>query len=751
MILELIKGVALLLALSLLQGFIARFPHRDEALARIVSGGLFGGICVIGMMLPIEVGSGVIFDPRSVVLSMAGLFGGPAVGLVSATIAGGYRAWLGGGGLFVGLAVIVACTALGLAYRYAYQRGWLKINLLNLLLFGLVVHLVEVALFTQLPHAIVETVMSAVAVPLVLTFTPATALLGLLLKDIENRTQVASALLASEASLSLHLENTPLAAISWDENFRCTRWNKAAAKIFGYTSEEALGKHPRELLIPSLEEEDLDSTFNLLMTELAGSRRVKENKTKDGRQITCEWFNTPIVDEDGNTVGVFSLGEDITARKESERLIWRQANFDTLTGLANRQMLRHRLQQEIKIANRSKRSVALLYLDLDQFKEVNDTLGHHMGDALLVEVAERLSRYVREIDTVARLGGDEFTIVMGRLSDFDSVERVANDILTELAVPFQLTEKPAYISTSIGISLYPQDSADADGMLKNADQAMYAAKNKGRNCFEFFTSSMQEDSLVRMSIVNDLRVALSGRQFRLHFQPIVELANGSVHKAEALIRWQHPTRGLVSPSEFIRVAEETRMIAEIDDWVFREAVRQSARWRASHDADFQVTVNTSPLQYERADIDISGWLEHLHAVGLPGAGIAVEITEGRLMETSSEIRDKLLMFRDANIQVSLDDFGTGYSSLSYLRRFDIDYLKIDQSFVQDLQPGNEDMVLCEAIIAMAHKLGLKVIAEGIETQHQCDLLRDAGCDYGQGFHFSKALPADDFQRRVFGA
>ena len=430
--------------------------------------------------------------------------------------------------------------------------------------------------------------------------------------------------------------------------------------------------------------------------------------------------------------------------------VWRQANFDTLTGLANRQMLLHRLQQEIKIAKRSKRSVALLYLDLDQFKEVNDTLGHHMGDALLVEVAERLSRYVREIDTVARLGGDEFTIIMGRLSDFDSVERVANDILTELAVPFQLGDEPAYISTSIGVSLYPQDSADADGMLKNADQAMYAAKTKGRNCFEFFTSSMQEDSLVRMSIVNDLRAALSGKQFRLHFQPIVELANGSIHKAEALVRWQHPTRGLVSPSEFIRVAEETRMIAEIDDWVFREAVRQSARWRATHDADFQITVNTSPLQYERADIDIRGWLDHLQAVGLPGAGIAVEISKGRLMETSSEIRDKLLMFRDANIQVSLDDFGTGYSSLSYLRKFDIDYLKIDQSFVHDLQPGNEDMVLCEAIIAMAHKLGLKVVAKGVETQHQCDLLRAAGCDHGQGFHFSKALPADHFETRVFG-
>lgn len=275
MVLELIEGVALLLALSFLQRFVARFPRGDETLARIVSGGLFGGICVIGMMLPIEVGSGVIFDARSVVLSMAGLFGGPLVGLVSATIAGAYCAWLGGGGALVGVAVIIVCTALGLAYRDAHQSGWLKINLLNLLLFGLFVHLVEVLLFTQLPHAVVATVMSTIAAPLLLTFTPATAMLGLLLKDIDDRMQIASALLASEASLSLHLQNTPLAAISWDENLHCTRWNKAATKIFGYTLEEALGKHPRDLVL----------------------------------------------------------------------------------GLANRQTLRHRLQQEIKITNRSKRSV----------------------------------------------------------------------------------------------------------------------------------------------------------------------------------------------------------------------------------------------------------------------------------------------------------------------------------------------------------------------------------------------------------
>ncbi len=561
MTLELIKAAALLLALSMLQSLIARYWRDNKTVGKMLSGGLFGGICVIGMMLPIEVVPGVIFDPRSVILSMAGLFGGTLVSFIAVTIAGGYRIWLGGAGVYIGVSVIVMCALLGLAYRYAWSRGWMKVSALRLLAFGFVVHLVEVLLFTQLPVEVVRKVMETVALPLILAFTPATAILGMLLKDVQNRIQIESDLMQSEARLSLHLENTPLAAISWDRNFCCVQWNKAAEKIFGFTRKEALGRHAVGLIVPATKKDDVGDTFQSLLDQKGGTRKINENITKDGRVVICDWYNTPITDETGEAVGVASLAEDITeqkraqdeikfkntllttqqeasgdgilsvdadgnvisisqrfidlweipldtvestsderllesvldklvdpalfkervrelyehqhetsieevslkdgriferhsapmfgaddryygrvwmfrditSRKQSEDLIWNQANYDSLTGLANRQMLRDRLEQEIRNAHRSGDKVALLYLDLDHFKDINDTLGHGLGDMLLQEVATRLKLCVREADTVARLGGDEFTIIMGGLETVSSVERVASEILEKVS------------------------------------------------------------------------------------------------------------------------------------------------------------------------------------------------------------------------------------------------------------------------------------------------------------------------------
>ncbi len=324
MILELVKIVSILLALSLLQGFVVRFWHNNKAIEKSLTGLLFGGICVVGMMLPVEIIPGVIFDPRSVILSMAGLFGGFAVAAISAVIAGGYRIWIGGGGVYVGVAVVISCAALGLLYRYGQRKGWVKIGPSQLLLFGLIVHLVEVLLFTQLPAEVVDRVMGTVALPLVLTFTPATAILGMLLVDIENRSKMESALKESEAKLSRQLQYTPLASLSIDENFVCTQWNKAAEKIFGYTAEEILGHDLSKVMIPDHEKEEVLEILDMLLAQKGGTRSINENKTRDGRTITCEWYNTPIVDEHGRAIGISSLCEDITAqeniRKEQQLL-----------------------------------------------------------------------------------------------------------------------------------------------------------------------------------------------------------------------------------------------------------------------------------------------------------------------------------------------------------------------------------------------------------------------------------------------
>ncbi|WP_343731022.1 EAL domain-containing protein [Duganella sp.] len=436
--------------------------------------------------------------------------------------------------------------------------------------------------------------------------------------------------------------------------------------------------------------------------------------------------------------------EDVTAKKQSEALIWQQANFDTLTHLPNRRMFLDRLAHDMLKSQRDQSRIAVLFIDLDHFKEVNDTLGHQQGDVLLVDAARRISACVRKSDTVARLGGDEFTVILCELEAPDHVERIAQDILSRLLQPFDLGQEQAFVSASIGITLYPDDALDVDNLLKHADQAMYAAKGAGRNRYSYFTPTLQVAALSRMRLTNDLRGALKGEQFELYFQPIVHLASGAIHKAEALIRWNHPQRGVVSPLEFIPLAESSGLIVEIGEWVFRESACWVQQWRRDCHPDFQVSLNQSPLEFQREGSSYDGWLQHLQALELPGQSLVVEITEGLLLDASSVVSNRLLQLRDAGIQVALDDFGTGYSSLSYLKKFDIDYLKIDRSFTRNLAPDSSDMALSEAIIVMAHKLDLKVIAEGVETPEQRALLAAAGCDYGQGYLFAQPMPAARF-------
>ena len=467
-----------------------------------------------------------------------------------------------------------------------------------------------------------------------------------------------------------------------------------------------------------------------------------------GLQGTRRWVEshaTPFpINPEGELVQL-ALTRDITEKKKSAAQIWRQANFDPLTGLSNRHMFHDRLEQEIKKAHRDGHSLALLFLDLDHFKEINDTLGHDMGDLLLKEAAQRLNHCVRAVDSISRLGGDEFTIILSELHDPSNIERVAQNILKKLSEPFQLLDDVAYISASIGVAMYPDDAKETQALLKCADQAMYRAKNTGRNRYSYFTKSMQEAAHTRMRIANDLRSALADNQFRLVYQPIVELSTGCIYKAEALLRWHHPTLGLVCPGKFISIAEETGLIIPIGDWAFRNAVKQVAHWRAKYHADFQISINKSPVQFHNPDNLHQSWFDYLQLLGLPGQSVVIEITEGLLLDANTSTSDKLLKFRDAGVQVALDDFGTGYSSLSYIKKFDIDYIKIDQSFVRNLEADSDDLVLCEAIIVMAHKLGIKVIAEGVETALQRDLLIAAGCDYGQGYLFSRPIPPDEFE------
>lgn len=465
----------------------------------------------------------------------------------------------------------------------------------------------------------------------------------------------------------------------------------------------------------------------------------------DGR--TFERFSAPLFDEQKNFVGRFWSFRDITQRKLAEENIWLQANFDSLTDLPNRLMFKERLIFEIKKSARSGKQIALLFLDLDRFKEINDSMGHDVGDQLLIEVAARLKKCVRDVDMVARLGGDEFTIILSDLENRLAIDRIAQSILASLATPFLLDGQPHYISTSIGITFSPSDGVDDVQLLKNADQAMYHAKALGRNNFQYFTPELQTKASKRVSMSNDLRIAIEKKQLFLEYQPIVCLKEHKILKAEALLRWQHPELGLIPPNDFIELAEETGLINVIGEWVFEQAAKQVEIFQRT-EPDFTISVNTSPVQYHSGTIDPTSWSNKLLSKNIKEKSIIVELTETLLMNSDDSSAQTLKKFREHNIPIALDDFGTGYSSMSYLSKFDIDFLKIDRSFVSNLTPNSKELVLCQAIITMAKSLGMTIIAEGIETKQQQDLLTTMGCDYGQGFYFSKPVRASAISQLI---
>jgi diguanylate cyclase (GGDEF)-like protein/PAS domain S-box-containing protein len=576
-----------------------------------------------------------------------------------------------------------------------------------------------------------------------------------LTEEVTERKQAEASLRDGLASLSATTETALDALVQMDKKGMITKWSKKAEEIFGWLQAEAIGQNLGETIVPLQYREAHYRGLKHFLATGEGpvlNRRIEiTGLHRNGNEFPIELSIAPFEIADEYMFSAFI--RDISEAKAAGDKISKLAFYDDLTGLPNRRMFYDKLENEIRRSDRSGLPIVVMLMDLDRFKEVNDTLGHTQGDLLLVEAARRITACVRETDTVARLGGDEFTIILSEMKDINSATHIAQKIIKSLSAPFQLLEETAIVSGSLGISIYPKDAQDTDALIMSADQAMYLAKDAGRNGFSYFTAALQETINARQSLIDDLRGALPGKQFALHYQPIIELASGKIYKAEALLRWQHPERGLVSPAEFIPVVEESGLIHEIGDWVFYEAIRKIAHWREMFEPELQISLNVSPVQFrERQGSDrgsLKGfkenWLNQLDRLDLPGESVAFEITEGVLLDEKASARDKFLAMRDAGIQVALDDFGTGYSSLSYLKKLDIDYLKIDKSFVQNMENDSIDQVLCEAIIVMAHKLGLKVIAEGVETEQQRDLLLGFGCDYAQGWLYSKALPADEFE------
>ena len=450
-----------------------------------------------------------------------------------------------------------------------------------------------------------------------------------------------------------------------------------------------------------------------------------------------------ILDASGQIKNYVAVFSDISQRKASEAQLVYMASHDVLTGLPNRSLLQERIAQALLRAHRDLCGVALLFIDLDRFKIINDTMGHHAGDVLLQEVATRLGACLRETDTIARQGGDEFVVLIENDTDEQYLGTMARKILSVLQTPFNLQGQEIFISASIGISAYPQDGSDVGTLLKNADVAMYRAKDLGKNTFQFYSAESNVHSLERLALENSMRRALERNEFKLHYQPKVDLHTDRIVGVEALLRWEHPELGLVSPIQFISLAEETGLIIPIGAWVLAEACRQNQAWQQAGLPPVRIAVNLSARQFGSEGLsDVVA--EALKTSGMSARSLELEITESMIMQHTSRASEILQGFREMGAHVSIDDFGTGYSSLGYLKHFPIDTLKIDRSFVRDVPHDADDAAITQAIIAMAHSLKLQVVAEGVESRAQLDFLRTQGCDQIQGYIFSRPVPAEAF-------
>lgn len=486
-------------------------------------------------------------------------------------------------------------------------------------------------------------------------------------------------------------------------------------------------------------------------------RALETNKTvvyEHALEAFDKHLETRFVPRDQNSV--LAIVRDITERKKSEDKIYNLAYYDDLTALPNRQLFGQSLEKTIGKAAHEDEKFAVLFVDLDRFKRINDTLGHSVGDELLKEVASRLERCTRSTDSVsrfgpghddgiqlARLGGDEFVIQLYGIDSEETVSAIASRIIAVLTPPFSCEGHQFVVTPSIGIAMYPQDGLTAEELLMNADSAMYRAKFAGRNNFQFFSETMRSKSLHRLDLENELRKALDTGQFELYFQPKADAETWTLVGAEALLRWEHPERGIITPGEFIPVAEETGLIVPIGQWVLQQACKQVKEWVELPFGDIKVSVNISSHQFQ-SDSLIDDVLGAALAAGIDPSSLELEITESVLLQDVDNTLEALNKLRDAGISLSVDDFGTGYSSLSYLKRFPIDTLKIDQSFVKDLHTDKDDAAICAAILAMAQQLGLNVVAEGVETKEQLEFLRHHGCHQIQGYLCSKPLSATQF-------
>nr|WP_315247430.1 EAL domain-containing protein [uncultured Albidiferax sp.] len=868
MVVYLAQDVAWMLVLGVMQCLHVRLWHDRPRAGQVVTGLLFGMVCVLGMAEPYIPLPGVTVDGGSVVMGILGLFGGVLPACVALVVVGGYHLGLGSPHVVMVFAILLVSVGLGLLYRRAVARQRVRTDVPSLLVFGLVLQLFQIGFLALSP--LEAKAIGSIAMALILVFTPATLLLAMVLQEGQRRDALDMALRESEARFRTLIKDIPGVSVQAYAPDGTTRyWNKASERLYGFTADEAIGRNLRDLIIPApmregvreamvqmfathdaipagelvLQHKDgsrvpvfsshafvqapgrppemfcvdidlsaryrveaelaiaatafdaqegvlvtdpeqrilrvnkaftqslgysdaeaLGKTLALLKSErdtdvyfIAIQQALRRtgkwageiwSRRKNG-EVFPQWVNINAVYDAAGEVSYFvATLSDITLRKAAEDQIRQLAFFDPLTELPNRRLLMDRLQRALTSSERNKRTGALLFIDLDNFKTLNDTRGHDQGDLLLRQAAQRLSACIRDCDTVARLGGDEFLVVLENLDGSlevaaADVRAVGEKIVGALNQPYQLGDFDFNSTASVGVALYNGLSLSMDELLKQADLAMYQAKAAGRNGLRFFDPAMQAVVNARAALEADLRLAIAQRQFELHYQPQMD-GQGCVIGAEALLRWPHPVRGMVSPASFIPLAEDTGHILPLGQWVLETACKQLVQWAQLPQLEpLVLAVNVSARQFRETNF-VDGVLALLAATGANPKRLKLELTESMLIDNLEEMVGKMTALQAQGIGLSLDDFGTGYSSLSYLKRLPLDQLKIDQSFVRDVLTDPSDAAIARTVVALAQNLGLGVMAEGVETLAQKEFLAQCGCHAYQGFLFSRALPAAQF-------
>ena len=579
-------------------------------------------------------------------------------------------------------------------------------------------------------------------------------------KNITELHEAKKAFQETQQQLAQIIVGNPIASFVIDSRHVITHWNKACEVLTGIPASEAIGTkdtwrgfydHPRpvmaNLVLQGALNDDIEQHYGKKFKPselIPGAFEAQDffPKMHDGRWL---YFTAaPLLDNQGNTIGAIETLQDITEQKEQEKKILHQAHFDSLTDLPNRFLALDRLNLLTKEAKRTRKKLAVLFIDLDDFKKVNDTLGHALGDKLLIQASQRLKSVIRSSDTIGRLGGDEFIVIINNLDEALDVRPIAEKLLDNFRDVFKVESRELLLTTSIGISIYPDDGEEPNVLLRNADSAMYHSKNQGRNAYHFFTEDMNAGVQRRLQIEEQMHSALGRNEFSLRYQPVLDLKNNRIAGAEALLRWHNPVLGNISPEEFIPIAEQTGLIVPIGYFVLEQSLKAARKWSTNYSNEFTIAVNLSPLQFKDPKLIVK-IKELLASHSLEGNTLSLEITEGVLLGNQIKVQEAFQELSDSGIQISMDDFGTGYSSLNYLREYKFQTLKIDRSFMQDFALDKSAPALINATIAMAHALDVEVIAEGVEEQEQLDYLIRKGCNFAQGYLLSKPLTEQDFE------